>query len=89
MFYRGKHVAKSARSSKLNKTTLMVVSLVLLFTFVIGGTVAWIMDATDPVVNTFDPVNVSTNIEETLEANKKTDVDVRNTGETPIYVRAK
>lgn len=88
MFYRGKHAAKSIRSFKMNKVTVMVASLVLLFTFVIGGTLAWLADTTEPVVNVFEPVEVKTEIQETVNNTEKTDIYFTNPGEIPVYIRA-
>ncbi len=60
--------------------TLMAFSLVL-FTF-IGGTVAWLIDDTDPVVNTFTYGDINIDLKET-DTNKDGDDDP-NTNDYPM-----
>lgn len=91
MFYRGKHVAKKSHSFKLNKATLLVISLAFLITFAIGGTIAWIVDTTDSVVNRFQPVDVTCSvIEESWKDGNtvKKNVTIQNTGDVDAYIRA-
>lgn len=55
----------------------------------IGGTLAWLSAATEPVVNTFTPAQVTTEIQETVENGVKQNVSVKNTGDVDAYIRAK
>lgn len=70
---------------KLNKRAVaLLVSLVLLVTAVAGVTVAYIMDRTEKVVNTFTPSRVTCKVvDETNYA-----YTVQNTGDTAAYIRA-
>ena len=74
---------------KLNKKTLtLVVSLALILCVGVGGTLAFLMDISDPVENTFTPSEVTTKVEETVENDVKTDVKIANTGDTEAFIRA-
>jgi len=70
------------------KPVLLLASLVLLVTFVIGGTVAWIVDTTEPVVNTFLPTKVEITVDEDFDQVEKKNVRITNTGDVDAYVRA-
>lgn len=47
------------------KALVIVLAAILVFGTVIGGTVAWIVDRTDPVVNTFTYGDINIDLEET------------------------
>ena len=51
-------------------------------------TLAFLLSRTDPVVNSFQPSKVTCEINETFENGVKTDVSVKNTGNTTAYIRA-
>ena len=53
------------------KVTIAVVALALVLCFTIGGTLAWLMDTTDPVQNTF----TSGDVDITLVETPNTDTD--------------
>lgn len=55
----------------------------------VGGTVAFLLDQTNPLVNTFTPGKVTPTIEETFNGTVKHSVRIRNTGDVPAYIRAK
>ena len=69
------------------KFLLGAVLVVLLLTFAVGGTLAYLVTQTDPVVNTFTPADVSTEIKETFVNNVKSSITVENKGDIPVYVR--
>lgn len=86
--YQGKRVARrSRRSSK--KPWAVLVSLALLVTAVLGVTVAWLTTNTDPVVNTFQPAQVSCEIIESFNGDKtaKESVKIKNTSDVDAYLR--
>lgn len=57
--------ARRARKS-LNRKALVVLSMMMVLVLAaVGGTVAWLMDKTDPVVNTFTVGNVDIDLDET------------------------
>ena len=47
------------------KLIIMITALVLLFSVAVIGTIAWLLDTTDPVVNTFSPSTIEITLEET------------------------
>ena len=70
------------------KTIALVVSLALLLCVGIGSSIAYLFDVTGPVENTFTPSNVKTVVEEEFDGVTKTDVTVKNTGNTDANIRA-
>ncbi len=58
---RGKYSSKSRKP----KLFLMVMALALVLCTIIGGTVAWLITDTDPVVNTFTYGDINITLEET------------------------
>ena len=88
--YRGKHEArrskKSARKGRLNAT---IISVVLILTLAVGGTIAFLSTKTDPVVNTFNPSQVTCSVVEDFDGKTKTNVNVENTGDIPAFIRVK
>lgn len=47
------------------KTLTMLIALVLVLTCAVGGTLAWLSDKTEPVVNTFSPSDINIELTET------------------------
>ena len=88
--YRDKHEAwrseKTARKGRLNAT---IISVVLILTLAVGGTIAFLSTKTDPVVNTFNPSQVTCSVVEDFDGKTKTNVNVKNTGDIPAYIRAR
>ena len=70
------------------KTIVLVVSLVLLLTITVGGTLAYLMATSGPIENTFTPSRVTTDVDETISPTEKKDVKITNTGDTQAYIRA-
>lgn len=74
---------------KLNKKSLvLLVCVALLLTCVVGSTVAYLMDQTMPLTNTFTPAKVDIEIEETFANNVKSDVKIKNVENIDAYIRA-
>ena len=71
------------------KSLLLVAGIVLMLTIAIGGTIAYLVANTDPVVNTFTPGEVPIVIQESFNGTRKSNVYVTNTGNVPAYIRAK
>ena len=90
MMYRDKHEAwrseKTAHKGRLNAT---IISVVLILTMAVGGTIAFLSTKTDPVVNTFNPSQVTCSVEENFDGTTKTNVNVENTGDIPAFIRVK
>lgn len=74
---------------KNRKYTLLLVCLLLTVLVVVGGTIAYIFTESDPVVNTFTPVEVDNEIHEDLDGNVKENVQIKNSGTADAYIRAK
>ena len=87
--YRKKHLAASEnRPLPKKKVSLLLVSLVLIAAIAVGSTVAFIATSTEPITNIFNPANVTIDIDEKFENGVKTDVQVKNTGNTDAFIRA-
>ena len=72
-----------------NKKTLPAfVALVLILCCTAGGTLAWLVTTSGPVVNTFTPGSVTTYVDEKFENGTKSNVTVTNTGNVDAYIRA-
>lgn len=72
-----------------NRIGILLISLLLLVTMAVGGTVAWLLKDTQPVVNTFTPAHVTCEVTEDFNGTVKKNVNVRNTGDTDAYIRVK
>lgn len=82
--YHGSRVSKTNRP----KHFAGLLALVLILVCTVGGTVAYLVTHTDPVVNTFTPGEVSCQVEEEFKDNTvKTKAVVKNTGNVPAYIR--
>ena len=71
------------------KVILLAVSLLLILSAAIGGTVAYLIDQTGSITNTFTPVKVTPGINENFDRSVKNDVQITNTGDIPAYIRVK
>ena len=73
----------------MKKRISVILAAVLLVAVAVGTTVAFLVDKTPSVENTFQPVAVSCNVVENFdaEANVKREVYVQNTGDISAYVR--
>ncbi len=77
------------RVKSKSKIGLLAFALVMLATVSVV-TVAFLIDKTEPVSNTFTPAFVACEVqEESFDGNVKTNVTVKNTGEVESYIRAK
>lgn len=73
----------------LNKKIIaLLISVTLLLTFTVGGTVAYLVDASGPVENQFKPATVDTEITEEVESGTKSVIKITNTQDSiDVYVR--
>lgn len=76
-------------SGSRRKTITLVAALTLILALAIGGTIAWLTDSTNSVVNTFTPAHVACQVTEKFENNVKSNVNVTNTGDIDAYIRVK
>lgn len=88
--YQAKYQAEGARRStrRNKKAWLLLIAVAAMLLAVVGGTVAYLVTRTNPKVNTFTPSKVACLVEETFKNNVKSNVQVKNTGDTAAYLRA-
>lgn len=88
--YQGKHLNKNKRRRRRNrqKATMLLTSLALLLTLLIGGTVAFMIATDDSAKNEFRDSTVTCEVNETVSGGVKSDVTIENTGDTTAYIRA-
>lgn len=71
------------------KALTLLVCLVILVAVTVGGTLAYLLASTPTVKNEFTPAKVSCCVEEEpFDGTTKTNVQIRNTGNTKAYIRA-
>lgn len=74
----------------LKKSFLLLIAIAALLIMTVGGTVAYLVTSDGPVENKFEPVEVTTGIDEDFtNTTVKKNVKITNTGDIPVYVRAK
>ncbi|MDY5880292.1 MAG: hypothetical protein SPJ63_00835 [Oscillospiraceae bacterium] len=84
---------KSSRSGKSShtakKASALTIAIILILVMAIGGTVAFLVTHTDQIVNTFQPTDVTCEINEDFNEDNtvKTSAVVENTGKIPAYIR--
>ena len=85
---RRKPTARSAMSAR--RRVMLTTTFALVGALAVGGTIAWLTDRVDPVVNEFEPTEVTCAVEETFNSpyKSKTEVAVRNTGDVDAFIRA-
>ena len=81
---RSSHAANNGGAKKLSAAAIAIILVVVM---TIGGTVAFLMDSTESVINKFTPASSGITIEEKVKENCKTEVAVKNTGDTGAYIR--
>ena len=73
----------------INKKRILLLAMVLIILFgAVSGTIAWLTASTDPVVNTFVPGKVDVDITDDVSGKVKSNVVIKNTGNTDAYIRA-
>lgn len=88
--YQAKYQVEGAgRSTRRNKKAwLLLIAVAAMLLAVVGGTVAYLVTRTNSKVNTFTPSKVACSVVETFKNNVKSNVQVKNTGDTAAYLRA-
>lgn len=71
-----------------NWRILVIVLLLFTVSLGIGGTLAYLTDTTDRIVNTFAPGSVPPSIEENFDGETKKNVRIKNSGNVCAYIRA-
>ena len=80
--------ADGGERTKRHAGRACLIATLLAGVLAIGGTVAWVFDGTDEVINTFESSEVTCAVVEDLDGAQKKDVKVKNTGDVDGYVRA-
>lgn len=90
--YQGTHIRKGRPKRKVryrvNKTLFALLAIVMVIGAVVGTTVAFLVDKTGNVQNTFEYAKVSCEVTETFNGTSKSNVQITNTGTTDAYIRA-
>lgn len=84
--YKGRYKTSERKTRK--RIPALLISLVLLATVTAGGALAYLADRSAAVTNTFQPGNVSIEIEEDKGDHSKSNIRFQNTGTVPVYIRA-
>lgn len=74
--------------AKIRKPVALAVSLALLLVFGVGGTLAFLAAEGGPLKNLFAPSKVTTEVVETFNGSTKSNVKIKNTGNTTAWIRA-
>lgn len=95
--YQGKYTDGAASDStprrkrrlRWRKEFVLLCSAVVLLIGLVGGSLAYLFTNTNPVRNTFTPAAVDVEINEDFKNQVKKDVSFKNTGDVPVYMRAR
>lgn len=87
--YNPKHSTprRPGRPLSSRKALFALVSVLVLIFAAVGVTVAYLQTQTEPLENQFTPAKVSCKVEETFDGNVKSNVTIRNTGDTDAFIR--
>lgn len=70
------------------KKILVLAMVVLVLACAVGGTIAFLIDTTGAVTNTFTPAKVTCAVNEEFNGTTKNNVKIQNTGTTDAWIRA-
>lgn len=85
--YQGEHM-NNGGAPKARKTATLLVAIVLLLGVAVGTTVAYLIDKTTPIENKFEYAKTDVTVEEDLTGTEKSNVQVKNESNIPVYIRA-
>ena len=85
--YQGEHM-NNGGAPKARKTATLLVAIVLLLGVAVGTTVAYLIDRTNRIENKFEYAKTNVTVEETLTGTTKSNVQVKNNSNIPVYIRA-
>lgn len=88
MYQRERFYGKRKPNIRLNRTAVLLIAIILLLGAAVGSTVAFLIDKTEHVKNSFEYAKVSCKVTENFTNNKKDNVQVKNIGTTDAYIRA-
>ena len=78
------------KTVRKNKKLVLLISVVaiLILALTAGTTLAWLKSSSGPVVNTFEPARVTSQVEEKTDKGIKSEVKIKNTSNIDAYIRA-
>ena len=88
MYQREHFYDKRKPNIRLNRAAVLIMAVLLLLGAAVGSTVAFLIDKSEPVENTFEYAKVSCEVTEEFKNNTKEHVQVKNTGPIDAYIRA-
>lgn len=71
------------------RLSTLLLSVILVVTIAVGGTVAYLVTQDEPITNTFTPSHVNCEVTEDFNGTVKSNVNVTNIGDTDAYIRVK
>lgn len=74
---------------RLKNTGVGLIALLLIMLVAVGGSVAYLVTRDEPVDNRFTPAQVRCEVVEAFDGIVKSNVNVKNTGDTSAYVRVR
>lgn len=90
--YQGSYARKPSKPRRsrvrMNKTAVLLLAVILLAGAVIGTTVAYLTTNTSSLTNNFTYANVTCEVKEDFDGNTKSKVQILNTSNIPVYIRA-
>lgn len=78
---------KNRKRRKSRKSSLLLIAVAALLVAAVGSTVAYLVTDTKPVVNTFTPATVGTDVTDKVDGNIKKNVEIKNNSNIPVYMR--
>ncbi len=87
--YHAKHAKPRGPRPRGGRTAAAAAALALALCAVIGGAVAWLTASSSKVTNVFAPSKVKCDVVESFNGTTKSNVQIKNTGDTTAYIRAK
>lgn len=77
----------AARKSRRNLKLTAFIAAALVLVFAVAGTVAWLVDDTEAIPNTFTAPKTDTELVDVVSGDAKTKVGIKNTADYPVYAR--
>ena len=71
------------------RSGILLAAVIVLLAGAVGGTWAFLVAQSEPVQNNFTYAHVSCTIKEKFDGTTKSDVQIKNTGDIPAYIRAR
>ena len=71
------------------RSGILLAAVIVLLAGAVGGTWAFLVAQSEPVQNNFTYAHVRCTIDEKFDGTTKSDVQIKNTGDIPAYIRAR